>query len=324
MAQPDGPQSEPQQTTKQRILKRLFGSTSGRHNGSSSQSSPIDLPASLVSDQSEDGENLEAGDPLAGDPLKPNMSRRGRGSVVPGLPRAQTFKRRLSEDRTHLAPVQPSVDERRAVSMDRRSHHFRSRVLSADGPRDTLSDLGSHLEYQPLTLDVPSLPMPDAIEDHGLDNATSNGHSTDHATETPDTFSDAHSISDSEYEAQIRGELEKRWILNLSMHFKDHSRREKFFVTYRQDDNAWRRVTVSLDYRNAPPNSLEMDLIHTKFQRDKNQKIFEAIRESLPDIHFFDTVTNLKLETTDGRLHVHVVEDGNVSLLQLKGYFCGG
>ncbi|KAG9816497.1 kinase-like protein, partial [Aureobasidium melanogenum] len=47
------------------------------------------------------------------------------------------------------------------------------------------------------------------------------------------------------------------------------------------------------------------------FQRDKNQRIYEAIRESLPDIEFYDTVTNLKLETEDGQLHVHVTEDIN-------------
>lgn len=310
MAEPDGPQSEPQQTTKQRLLRRVFGSPSSRHqSGSSSQSLPPDLPASLLSDQSEDGDNAEASDPL-----KPTISRPGWGAVVPGLPRMQTFKRRLSEERAHLAPIQPSVDERRAVSMDRRSHGFRARVLPAREPRDTLSDLASQHEHQPLTLDVPSLLG--GSEENVPDNATSNGHSTDHTAETADTISDAHSISDSEYEAQIRGELEKRWILNLSMHFKDQSRREKFFVTYRQSEHTWRRVTVSLDYRNAPPNSLEMDLIHTKFQRDKNQKIYEAIRESLLDIHFFDTVTNLKLETTEGRLHVHVVEDGNVSSRQ--------
>ena len=32
---------------------------------------------------------------------------------------------------------------------------------------------------------------------------------------------------------------------------------------------------------------------------------------SLPDIQFYDTVTNLKLETKDDRLHVHVTEDVN-------------
>jgi hypothetical protein len=58
---------------------------------------------------------------------------------------------------------------------------------------------------------------------------------------------------------------------------------------------------------------LELELAHIKFQRDKIAKIYDAIRESLADIQFYQTVTNLKLQTTEGRLHVHVVEDVNVS-----------
>ncbi|KAH9439060.1 hypothetical protein MCOR02_002636 [Pyricularia oryzae] len=85
----------------------------------------------------------------------------------------------------------------------------------------------------------------------------------------------------------------------------------EIFITYRQHEHLWRRVTISLDYRASPENSLELDLEHTKFQREKNAKIYEAIRDSLADIQFYDTVTNLKLQTTDGRLHVHVVEDVN-------------
>ncbi|OQV01479.1 Protein kinase domain-containing protein isoform 2 [Cladophialophora immunda] len=111
--------------------------------------------------------------------------------------------------------------------------------------------------------------------------------------------------------AELRDELDHRWILNLSMHFRDKSDREKFFVTYAQTPNFWRRVTISCDYRNAEPGSLEMDLKELQFQRDKSMQIYESIRDSLPEIQFYDTVTNLKLETTDGRLHVHVTEDVN-------------
>ena len=128
---------------------------------------------------------------------------------------------------------------------------------------------------------------------------------------------DTASMTSSQYEHRLRYELEHIWILNLSMHFRDKSRREKFFVTYRQHPDLSRRVTVSLDYRNAPDRSLEMDLLNTKLQRDKNEMIYEAIRESLADIQFYDTVTNLKLQTTDGRLHVHVVEDTTV-----RFFFC--
>lgn len=137
------------------------------------------------------------------------------------------------------------------------------------------------------------------------------GEAPPHAVETASDI-DAASMTTSHYDTLIHEELERIWILNLSMHFRDKSKREKFFVTYREKEEHWRRVTVSLDYRGAPENSLEMDLVHIKFQRDRNAKIYEAIRDSLQDIQFYETVTNLKLQTTDGRLHVHVVEDVNV------------
>ncbi|KAF2485314.1 kinase-like domain-containing protein [Neohortaea acidophila] len=77
------------------------------------------------------------------------------------------------------------------------------------------------------------------------------------------------------------------------MHFRDNSKREKFFVTYAETATKWRRLAISLDYRNAPEGSLEED--------------------TLDDIHFYNTVTNLRLVTTpeDGQLHVHVREDVN-------------
>jgi hypothetical protein len=106
-------------------------------------------------------------------------------------------------------------------------------------------------------------------------------------------------------------ELDRKWILNLSMHFRDRSDREKFFVTYAETPNLWRRVTVSCDYRTAEPDSLEKDLKELQFQRDKSRRIYESIRESLPEIQFYPTVTNLKLQTSHGRLHVHVTENVN-------------
>ena len=117
---------------------------------------------------------------------------------------------------------------------------------------------------------------------------------------------------DDDVDEQIKAELEEKWILNLSMHFRDKSPREKFFVTYAETPTRWRRVTISCDYRDAPPESLERDLQGLQYQRDKSARIYEAIRMSLPDIQFYDTVTNLKLETSqDDRLHVHVTEDTN-------------
>ena len=110
---------------------------------------------------------------------------------------------------------------------------------------------------------------------------------------------------------ELKEELDRKWILNLSMHFRDHSPREKFFLTYAETPQKWRRLTVSCDYRDVPEDSLEHDLQQLSFQRDKSARIYESIRMSLPDIQFYDTVTNLKLETIDDRLHVHVTEDVN-------------
>ncbi|KAL8798827.1 MAG: hypothetical protein Q9223_007803 [Gallowayella weberi] len=116
---------------------------------------------------------------------------------------------------------------------------------------------------------------------------------------------------DGQVDDEVKDELEKRWILNLSMHFRDHSPREKFFLTFAETPQKWRRVTVSCDYRDAPIDSLERDIQSLQFQRDKSARIYESIRASLPEIQFYKTVTNLKLETRDERLHVHVTEDVN-------------
>ncbi|KAJ6059574.1 hypothetical protein N7444_003213 [Penicillium canescens] len=130
----------------------------------------------------------------------------------------------------------------------------------------------------------------------------------------PDMDVESESEEEKLPEETLELELEQRWILNLSMHFRDRSEREKFFVTYAEAPNRWRRVTISCDYRDAPPDSLEGDLKELRYQRDKCARIYESIRESLLEIQFYDTVTNLKLETLDGRLHVHVTEDVNETI----------
>lgn len=234
--------------------------------------------------------------------------------VVPGLPRTQTFKRQQDEVRNNLEPVEPTPVERRAVSVDRRLHASHGGLNSAD-PRTSAPDFirtdeRTFAVSAPST--TPSSPVDEKMHDFlggiTLDEGVREDEPPAHEA---DSVNDTASVTTSQYDAMIHEELERIWILNLSMHFRDKSKREKFFVTYREKDVHWRRVTISLDYRNAPDNSLEMDLLHTKFQRDKSAKIYEAIRESLIDIQFYDTVTNLKLQTTDGRLHVHVVEDIN-------------
>lgn len=199
--------------------------------------------------------------------------------------------------------------------MDRRMHASSSAFTHSD-PRISAPDFLHHsFSSAPSPPSLPTSPIDGILGSAGGLNRFDLDVDVDDRDPLRDpgavSRADAHSMTTSQYDAMIDEELERIWILNLSMHFRDKSKREKFFVTYREREHHWRRVTISLDYRNALDNSLEMDLACTKFQRDKNAKIYEAIRESLPDIQFYDTVTNLKLETKDGRLHVHVVEDVN-------------
>ncbi|KAK4181900.1 hypothetical protein QBC36DRAFT_1343 [Triangularia setosa] len=249
---------------------------------------------------------------------KDGTAKRIPRKVVPGLPRAPTFKRQQSEKRHKLEPVRPTAAERRAVSMDRRVQVSNSAFNQSD-PRTSAPDfLQQSFSPASYSQSVPSIPIDEEMSNngyfekygHGLCWLDDNENDADDDGEAVSDL-DRHSVTTSQWDAKIHEELEQIWILNLSMHFRDKSKREKFFVTYRQHEHLWRRVTVSLDYRNAPNKSLEMELADTKFQREKSAKIYEAIRESLPDIQFYDTVTNLKLQTTDGRLHVHVVEDVN-------------
>lgn len=215
--------------------------------------------------------------------------------------------------------MEKSAGERRTVSVDRRRalsarpaspphaslpQRSAPEVRSIDGGcstltrRETWPDPTVHTleeeQVQPATNPPPPPPQPPP-EDPGTD-----------AGPEP-----SESGYEDDIDEEIEQELERKWILNLSMHFRDHSPREKFFLTYAEHPHRWRRVTVSCDYRDAPPESLERDLQNLSFQRDKSARIYEAIRSSLADIQFYDTVTNLKLETRDDRLHVHVTEDLN-------------
>lgn len=237
-----------------------------------------------------------------------NLTRRLSRRVGVGLPRSTTFKRQNSEHRDRLAPHKPG--HRRALSVDRRplSSQRTSSPSPAVGPRSSAPEV-QWLGPTPVTT------VEDPVE------TTINDESESHAdwdccpgltTETPVAVEEPAPAP--AQDTTLEMELEQRWILNLSMHFRDRSEREKFFVTYAETPTRWRRVTISCDYRGAPPDSLEQDLKELRYQRDKCARIYESIRESLPEIQFYDTVTNLKIETLDGRLHVHVTEDVNETI----------
>ncbi|KAI9761079.1 MAG: ATP-dependent Lon protease pim1 [Chaenotheca gracillima] len=244
--------------------------------------------------------------------MRREPARRPPQTVVPGLPRPGTFRRQESERRDRLMPHEPGPTERRALSVDRR------RAVS------------SRRSTNPNVPTLPSVSAPE-VNAHEEESETEENErtgrlmaagvsATDHnekETAPPpnfdnlDEYSDGGPFSDGGNDELLQEDLEKKWILNLSMHFRDRSDREKFFVTYAQSSTCWRRLTISCDYRNAPPDSLEQDLKGLRYQRDKSARVYESIRESLPDIQFYTTVTNLKLQTSEGRLHVHVTEDVN-------------
>lgn len=225
-----------------------------------------------------------------------NLARRISRKAIPGLPRSGTFKRQQSELRHNLEAVKAKQNERRAFSVD----PHRAEQL-CDSPKTS-------------TLSLPRNSAPTLIgvaADDDADFTTGEEQVIPELAEPEIPRDDEHPAPHSIAESDdlLDEELDKRWILNLSMHFRDRSNREKFFVTYAETPTHWRRVTISLDYRESPPNSLEEELQQTQYQREKSAKIYRAIRESLPDIQFYDTVTNLKLQTESERLHVHVTED---------------
>ena len=240
------------------------------------------------------------------------------------LPRQATFRRQNSEKRDRLLPYQPCAAERRAMSVSRQTSLSLEPFLRSKSspPHDNTARNSAPAVPQTVDFDIAPpkhegfLRFDEEISPISLDTEP---HDLAHRFRRPlsrtssnsSLHDDFHELDD---RAQLNAELDSKWILNLSMHFRDRSDREKFFVTYAESPNRWRRVTISCDYRHAEPGSLEIDLKELRFQRDKNLHIYESIRDSLSGIHFFDTVTNLKLETSDGRLHVHVTEDVNETI----------
>ncbi|KAF2836087.1 hypothetical protein M501DRAFT_940449, partial [Patellaria atrata CBS 101060] len=241
--------------------------------------------------------------------------RRPTRKAVPGLPRPITFRRQNSEKRERLEPHRPPTAERRALSADRR--HVRRTLspsplslpsLSAPNIRDNPNEAAPAKPEAPARVASTNNKDQHEFEDEAMENRPLSQQLPLLSFDEPSDNED----SEQEIDPRIlQEELESKWILNLSMHFRDMSDREKFFITFAEKPNFWRRVTVSCDYRDCCPDSLEQDLKSLHYQRDKNARIYEAIRDSLPAIQFYDTVTNLKLQTAEGRLHVHVTEDVN-------------
>ncbi|QQK45256.1 Serine/threonine/tyrosine-protein kinase [Penicillium digitatum] len=237
-----------------------------------------------------------------------NLTRRLSRKVGVGLPRTTHFNRQ-SSDLERLTPREPDI--RRALSADRRplsSPKSRSPPPTV-GPRKSAPEVQWLGPTPTTTVDDAPEPESEPNDAHEINDISES--SNPHSEITTDNFD---VTEDDDYSMDLDMELEQRWILNLSMHFRDGSEREKFFVTYAETPNRWRRVTISCDYHDAQPYSLERELKELRYQRDKCARIYESIRESLLAIQFYEGVTNLRLETSDGRLHVHVTEDVNETI----------
>ncbi|KAI9726643.1 MAG: hypothetical protein M1828_001010 [Chrysothrix sp. TS-e1954] len=244
---------------------------------------------------------------------------RPQNSVIPGKPRPITVDRKHSEQRYRLKELGLGTRQRKSSSGTRAwtsrytpeasPSSLRHRT-SAPEVRTThrVASVGPQDNHEPSPQQAPKQR---SDHDRSMQDHESGGDPSLSPDLSDDDYSDSDSFSDGFNDPGFQEELETRWILNLSMAFKDKSDREKFFITYAEKANRWRRLTVSCDYRDKPSDSLEADLKTLPYQRDKSARIYEAVRDSLPDIKFFDTVTNLKLETADKRLHVHVTEDVN-------------
>lgn len=252
--------------------------------------------------------------------LRPKVSRR----AIASLPRQQTLKRSESEKRGKLLEVPSGDFEKRQDGVAQKrgwsAGAFRRQRSPRPGPIPSASapEVSAQGSNEPYGTIATQLSQNDNTQQSGSAPSDMSSHgyfdrrheSTSDADATEYDHNEADETNDP---AALQAEYARRWILNLSMSFRDKSEREKFFVTYAETPTKWRRLTISLDYRTAPPGSLEADLKSLRYQRDKSFRVFEAIRESLDDIQYYETVTNLKLETTeeDCQLHIHVREDAN-------------
>ena len=220
--------------------------------------------------------------------------------TVAGLLSAESLKRDSSERRDRLSPHQPDPEERRAVSVDRRAAAKYMRSQSAPGfpfqPSHSAPDVSTSYLY----LESQGHQRADPEKDHQMERIAS-------------TSSWAMSEDLERLAIQARARVGKVDPPTWSMHFKDRSNRgEQFFITYAEKPNRWIRVTVSRATTAIHRRTrLRPILKSLHYQRDKCARIYESIRDSLLDIQFYPTVTNLKLKTVDGRLHVHCSEDVN-------------
>ncbi|KAK6361953.1 hypothetical protein TWF730_005659 [Orbilia blumenaviensis] len=303
------------------------GSRNNRQNGTSHSLEPLDRVENarrVTADSTSLSSPTTASVPLGALGRSPSQRKPQPPSSPPGLPVASNVEDNIkapvrvdSEKRENLKEIRPTRQEQRALSTDpKRIQRLSGQNFEYRHTSTSLASPKTSGILDPRATNA-SLRSPRATVTSILDPRSSAARVDTQPPLSPAT--DIHSPNskdwlyeeDERYQEMIEEELEWRWILNLSMHFRERSDREKFFVTYAESPHLRHRITVSCDYRNAEHGSLEEELKHIPYQREKSARIYEAVRDSLFDIQFYPTITNLKLETKDGRLHVHVNEDIN-------------
>jgi serine/threonine protein kinase len=231
----------------------------------------------------------------------------------PLTPPAQpAFSRQNSECRDFLVPHEPDAEERRASFATRRVSSSQLRTLQ-DAPTPSRAALGSSRELgymgQQFEADNNGEGAREPPPVPPMAMTTNNNYDYDEPFEGfPPSPAMSQDSEEREHELMV-SEVGTKFILNLSMNFRNRAGKEKFFLTYARRPNEWHRVTITIDYRHCELGSLEADLKDLKFQRDKCIRIYQVIRKSLMQIRFEETVTNLKLKTKNGQLHIDVTED---------------
>lgn len=233
-------------------------------------------------------------------------------------PRILNFMSKDHEKREHLKPTQPLMEKQREVFKINgwKSDAFDAEKMvaivgSGDWDSSIVTTCAAAIKGIASSLDDVQMWTMPSEEELAKENESQAGAL---APIFPcEGFVDEKTVDEEKVDEDIVKELEQKWLLKLSMQYRDenhHMIGEEFLHIY-NDALQPRRVTVSLNYRNASSESLENDLSQLRYQRDKSARIYEFIRNSLPNIQFYDTVTNLRLETRDDRLHVYVTEDSS-------------
>ncbi len=155
-------------------------------------------------------------------PPEHSDDRRPFRTVVPSLPRPITFARQNSEKRDKLEPYEPDVEERRATSADRRLHSYGgTKLRGASSVPSSLPNIGTS-DLTSLSLTNTNLSLADKRIHDADTGETSHARAVFGLPAAYDSdVQDPETVSDALEDLQIQEELETKWILNLSMHFRD-------------------------------------------------------------------------------------------------------